>query len=74
MGQGLVRVESKGDFVKRTRQQSPDALDSLSLLVYLMRQRAGSVATMVDRKPERYRDEMPDMSIIDKLEFVDFSN
>ena len=74
VGQGLVRVESKGDYVKRTRQHSPDALDSLSLLVYLMRQRAGSVATMVDQKPERFRDDTPNVSIIDKLEFVDFSH
>lgn len=73
MGQGLVRVESKGDYVKRTRQSSPDALDSLSLLVYLMRQRAGSVATMVDQKPERFRDDTPSVGVIDKLEFVDFS-
>jgi hypothetical protein len=70
-GKGLVRVESKADFVKRTRQNSPDALDSLSLLVYLMRQRGGAVPTMTDPKPEPM--EKPIETIVDNLEFVDFS-
>jgi len=71
-GRGLVRVESKADYVKRTRQNSPDALDSLSLLVFLMRQRAGVTATMVEKK-ERPVFEREVQSIVDKLEFVDFS-
>jgi hypothetical protein len=72
-GQGLVRVESKGDFVKRTRQNSPDALDSLSLLVYLMRQRGGVVATMTDPKPEKFVFQKKHTGI-ESYEFVDFSN
>ena len=72
-GKGLVRVESKGDYCKRTRSKSPDALDSLSMLVYLMRQRGGAVATMTEKKVEVPRSrEM--QSIVDKMEFVDFSD
>jgi hypothetical protein len=70
-GQGLVRVESKGDFVKRTRQNSPDQLDSLSLLVYLFRQREGLVATMTEPKKERSF-EKP-MQSIENMGYVDFS-
>lgn len=72
-GKGLVRVESKADYVKRTRQHSPDSLDSLSLLVYLMRQRAGAVATMTEPKPEPMLRRERNLGYIDKLEFVDFS-
>ena len=71
MGQGLVRIESKADYVKRTRQHSPDALDSLSLLVFLMRQRAGAVPTMTDPKPEPFEKKIE--GIVDGLEFIDFS-
>ena len=72
-GQGLVRVESKGDYCKRTRSKSPDALDSLSMLVYLMRLRGGAVATMTDPKPEREpRSRL--QSIVDAMEFVDMSD
>lgn len=71
LGKGLVRVESKGDYVKRTRQHSPDSLDSLSLLVYLMRQRGGAVPTMTDPKPEPIEKKIE--TIVDNLEFVDFS-
>lgn len=70
-GQGLVRVESKGDFVKRTRQNSPDQLDSLSLLVYLFRQREGLVATMTEQKKEKSF-EKP-MQTIESMGYVDFS-
>jgi hypothetical protein len=70
-GKGLVRVESKADYVKRTRQSSPDALDSLSLLVYLMRQRGGAVPTMTEPKPEPIERKIE--TIVDNLEFVDFS-
>jgi len=70
-GQGLVRVESKGDFVKRTRQNSPDQLDSLSLLVYLFRQREGLVATMTEPKKERSFDKP--MQTIENMGYVDFS-
>jgi len=71
-GKGLVRVESKAEYCKRTRSKSPDELDSLSMLVYLMRQRGGSVATMVEPKKEPTRSrEM--QSLVDKLEFMDFS-
>jgi len=70
-GQGLVRVESKGDFVKRTRQNSPDQLDSLSLLVYLFRQREGLVATMTEPKKEKSF-EKP-MQSIENMGYVDFS-
>ena len=70
-GQGLVRVESKGDFVKRTRQNSPDQLDSLSLLVYLFRQREGLVATMTEPKKEKSF-EKP-MQTIENMGYVDFS-
>jgi hypothetical protein len=73
-GKGMVRVESKKDYVKRTRQPSPDALDSLSMLVFLMRQRAGSTATMVENKKETPRLMDRGMqSIVDKIEFIDFS-
>jgi len=73
-GKGMVRVESKKDYVKRTRQGSPDELDSLSLLVFLMRQRAGSIATMVDDKKETPRLMDRGMkSIVDKFDFIDFS-
>ena len=71
MGQGLVRVESKGDFVKRTRQNSPDQLDSLSLLVFLMRQRGGAVATMTEQKAENYREKK--LPSIEAMEYIDFS-
>jgi hypothetical protein len=70
-GKGLVRVESNADYVKRTRQSSPDALDSLSLLVYLMRQRGGAVPTMTEPKPETIEKKIE--TIVDNLEFVDFS-
>jgi hypothetical protein len=70
-GKGLVRVESKADYVKRTRQHSPDALDSLSLLVYLMRQRGGAVPTMTEPKPEPREKAIE--TIVDNLEFIDFS-
>jgi hypothetical protein len=70
-GQGLVRVESKGDFVKRTRQNSPDQLDSLSLLVYLLRQREGLVATMTEPKKENSF-EKP-MQSFESMGYVDFS-
>lgn len=73
-GAGLVRVESKAEYCKRTRSPSPDALDSLSLLVFLMRQRSGVTATMVDVKPEpvnRFQKRLA--SIDDAFNFVDFS-
>jgi len=71
VGQGLVRVESKADYTKRTRQNSPDQLDSLSLLVYLMRQRAGSIATMTEQKKEEsYEKKLP---MLESMEYVDFS-
>ncbi len=72
-GKGLVRVESKADFVKRTRQRSPDELDSLSLLVFLMRQRAGAAATMTEPKAEPIVRRERNLSLIDRMEFVDFS-
>lgn len=72
IGQGLVRVESKGDYVKRTRSHSPDQLDSLSLLVYLLRQRGGMVATMLEQKNERSFDKA--LPSIEKMEYVDFSD
>lgn len=72
IGQGLVRVESKGDYTKRTRQNSPDQLDSLSLLVYLMRQRGGAVATMTELKTEQYREKR--LPSIEAMEYVDFSD
>ena len=71
-GKGLVRVESKAEYCKRTRSKSPDELDSLSMLVYLMRQRGGSVATMVEPKKEPTRSRET-QSLVDKLEFMDFS-
>jgi hypothetical protein len=72
-GQGMVRVESKGEYCKRTRSKSPDALDSLSMLVYLMRLRGGAVATMTDPKPQREpRSKL--QSIVDAMEFVDMSD
>lgn len=73
-GKGLVRVESKQDFVKRTRSKSPDALDSLSLLVYLMRQRSGVSAEMVTNKPlEKRVRERKLQSVVDAMNFVDMS-
>lgn len=71
VGQGLVRVESKGDYTKRTRQNSPDQLDSLSLLVYLMRQRGGAIATMTEQKTERFVEKK--LPSIEMMEYVDFS-
>ena len=71
-GKGLVRVEAKWDYVRRTQQKSPDALDSLSLLVFLFRQRSGSVPTMATPKVERTPRERP-LRGIEKMEFVDFS-
>jgi len=71
-GKGMVRVESKADFCKRTRQRSPDALDSLSLLVYLMRQRSGMTAQMTEIRQDTGRQQTL-KSIIEKMEFVDFS-
>jgi hypothetical protein len=71
-GKGLVRVESKAEYCKRTRQKSPDALDSLTMLVFLMRQRGGAVATMTEPKPEPYRRERP-LRGIEKMEYVDFT-
>ena len=71
VGQGLVRVESKADYTKRTRQNSPDQLDSLSLLVYLMRQRAGSIATMTEQKKEEHFEKK--LPMLEAMEYVDFS-
>jgi hypothetical protein len=73
-GVGLVRVESKGDYCKRTRSKSPDELDSLSMLVYLMRQRGGAVATMTEAKPEPRNRRSEIQSLVDKMEFVDMSD
>ena len=72
-GKGMVRVEPKGEYVKRTRSKSPDALDSLSMLVFLMRQRAGVTATMVDRKPDWEGPERKLKSVVDNMEYVDMS-
>jgi hypothetical protein len=74
-GKGMVRVESKGEYCKRTRQSSPDALDSLSMMVFLMRQRSGETARMTDEKKEAFdpRKRM-DRSIVDNMEFVDMSD
>ncbi len=74
-GKGMVRVESKGEYVKRTRSRSPDELDSLSLLVYLMRQRSGATAQMVDNplKPDR-EVERKLQSIVDTNAYVDMSS
>ena len=73
-GKGMVRVESKGDYCKRTRSKSPDALDSLSMLVYLMRQRGGAVATMTEAKPEPNARQRALQSLVDNMEFVDMSD
>jgi hypothetical protein len=73
-GLGLVRVESKGEYCKRTRSKSPDSLDSLSLLVYLMRMRGGAVATMNEKKPEPRQRVKSLQSIVDSMEFVDMSD
>ena len=71
-GQGMVRVEAKKDYIKRTRLGSPDALDSLSMLVHLLRQRGGNVATMTERKPETYV--KPLESMVDSIGgYVDFA-
>jgi hypothetical protein len=72
-GKGMVRVESKGEYCKRTRSKSPDALDSLSMLVYLMRLRGGAVATMNEAKPEPREPRSRLQSIVDAMEFVDMS-
>jgi len=71
-GRGLVRVESKQEYCKRTRQKSPDALDSLSMLVFLMRQRSGNVPTMTTPQPERIQRERK-MHGVERMEWVDFS-
>jgi hypothetical protein len=70
---GMVRVESKGEYCKRTRSSSPDALDSLSMLVYLMRQRGGATPTMTDKKPDTPRGREL-KSLVDVMEFVDMSD
>jgi hypothetical protein len=49
---GRVRVESKRDYCKRTNSKSPDALDSLSLLVHLFRMRSNPVVAMNDKTPK----------------------
>jgi len=72
-GKGMVRVESKGEYCKRTRSKSPDELDSLSMLVYLMRQRGGAIATMNEVKPEPTHNRREIQSLVDKMEFMDFS-
>lgn len=74
-GKGLVRVESKGEYCKRTRQPSPDALDSLSMLVFLMRQRSGETARMTQPKPEAIDPrKRRDQSLVDNMIFVDMSD
>ena len=73
-GQGMVRVESKGEYCKRTRSKSPDALDSLSMLVFLMRQRAGVTATMNEPRKEVIREKRVDSIVDAAMEFVDFSD
>lgn len=71
-GKGLVRVEAKKEYIKRTRMSSPDALDSLSMLVHLMRVRGGNVATMTEKAPEPFVKEIE--SVVDSTGiFVDFS-
>jgi hypothetical protein len=74
VGQGLVRVESKGDYCKRTRSSSPDSLDSLAILVYLMRQRSGSIATMTEESKREAPMEKNQESVVDMMQFVDFSD
>jgi len=72
-GLGKVRVESKGDYRKRTGQPSPDALDSLSLLVYLLRQRGESEARMMKPRAEA-KTGKEIYSVVDAdMNFVDFS-
>ena len=71
-GKGLVRVESKQEFIKRTRSKSPDEFDSLTLLVHLLRQRSGIVATMSEPKKEE-RSAREKTFSIEKMNFVDFS-
>jgi hypothetical protein len=72
-GLGLVRVESKEEYCKRTRRPSPDALDSLSLLVYLVRHRFGVEQRMLKEKPQTER--FVHRSVIDESNiFVDFSD
>jgi hypothetical protein len=73
-GKGMVRVESKGEYCKRTRSKSPDALDSLSMLVYLMRLRGGAVATMNEVKPEKTHRQRSLQSLVDTMEFIDMSD
>jgi len=49
-------------------------LDSLSLLVFLMRQRGGAIATMVeDKKKVPMLMDRGMKSIVDKIEYIDFS-
>lgn len=73
IGRGLVRVEAKGEYCKRTNSPSPDALDSLAMMVYLMRQRSGEVAQMTDDSKKPQEKQSNQQSIVDKMEFIDFS-
>jgi len=72
-GKGTVRVESKKDYCKRTRSPSPDALDSLSLLVFLMRQRGSNSATMTAEvvEPKQVRERFG--LVESTFNFIDFS-
>ena len=73
-GQGMVRVESKGEFCKRTRSKSPDALDSLSLLVFLMRQRGGATATMNEKEKREPREKELHSVVDGSSDYIDFSD
>jgi len=43
------------------------------MLVYLMRQRGGAIATMTEAKPEPRNNRREIQSLVDKMEFMDMS-
>lgn len=51
-GKGLVLVESKKEYMKRTLNPSPDHADSLAILVHLIRMRSKHRAAMLVNAPQ----------------------
>lgn len=72
VGRGIVKMEAKKDYKKRSGGLSPDRFDSLMLAVHGVRQNAGVYASMV---PESLQKKQAPIrlrhGVVDELEFLD---
>lgn len=73
VGRGIVKIESKKDFKKRSNGESPDRFDSLLVAVHGVRMNAGMSGSFVENpvKPERAPRDQPTVGIVDSLDFMD---